>query len=517
MFFNKIVRIVIKNQNLAIEAKTGANLYDVLVAEKVIPPTLCRGSGQCGRCKVHIHQKNVSKPNKKEQIVLAKMNLDAGFRLACQTIVKDKMWVDTTEIMAPVIPDDMVIKPVNKGDLPLSADESDLSPTEEDASSGSVLPPAAQTPAPVLPHTLKNPQKPATAEKPHEIGRDVITDGILLVHSKQQLRYFVYSAAIDGIVQDVSVDNAEPLIPYIDNGILSDYIYDILKIKDIDRVIILSDEPGAGEESLFDIVSYTPFDIGATPCELIRPLPETGDMSLFLRLLSMKGKKRLMIPLDKLDHIYYLSEDSIVKIPNHIPLQCNNLFDLAPVRSNSVVDISDDLRTITAAKQFFPPDCLPLPLLMKVAAEMVKRKIADSEFKIYHRSELGSSVPLEYVVKITQHNDGNAFYLHRDKESSLMITQDMLSALALARKFIHYAVEYTESNLGNLETIVISTPAQLDGLMDNITAISLVPKRREEITVYSPGDSPVNAVKLFQGHNVRSCIQHYYGGFITSV
>ncbi len=517
MFFSKTVRIVIKNRNLAIEAKTGTNLYSALVAEKVIPPTLCRGNGQCGKCKVHINQRNISKPNKKEQLVLARINLDAGFRLACQTVIKDDMVVDTTEIMAPSIPNDMVIKPVHKGESTVPPEEPEIQSTAEIPAPAAELPHASETLSPPPPPVLRNPHKPVHMEKPRETRKSATTDGILLVHNKQQLRYFVYSAAIDGIAQEGTVENAESLAPYIESGMLSDYVHDILKVKDIDRMIILSDEPSREGESLFDIASYMPFDIGATPCELIRPLPEVGDLSLFLRLLSIKGKKRLMLSLDKLDHTYYFAEDNIIKIPNHIPSLQPNLFDLVPVRTNPIVDISDDLRTITPVKQFCAPDSLPLPLLMKVAAQMVRRKLADSEFRIHHRSRLESSVPLEYVVKITQYNDANAFYLYRDKESSLTITQEMLSSLALARKFAHYAVEYTESNLGNIEAIVISTPAQLNGLLDNMAAVSFVPKRHEDIMIYNPGDSSVIAVKLFQEPNVRSYIQHNYGGFIKSI
>ncbi|MDR0455017.1 MAG: 2Fe-2S iron-sulfur cluster binding domain-containing protein [Deferribacteraceae bacterium] len=509
MFFNKPVRIVVKNRNLAIEAKTGANLYNALVAEKVIPPTLCRGNGQCGKCKVHIKQRNISKPNKKEQLVLARINLNAGFRLACQTVIKDDMIVDTTEISAPAA-NDMIVKTINKED---HAYEPELiSEVPSPSVSANTI---KATPS------LKNTRKTVISEKSPEIDKfytdkNVVTDGLLLVHYKQQLRYVVYSAAIDGIIQEGVVDNTESLVPYIENGTLSDYVHDVLKIKDIDRMIIFSDETNAEGESLFDIASYIPFDIGATPCELIRPLPEAGDLSLFFRLFSIKGKERLMISLDKLDYTYYFSEDNIVRIPNRITLSNYNLLKLVTTGANPVSEISDDLLTLNTLNNYGSPDSLPLSLLMKVAARMADKKLIDSEFKICSRNNLPSSVPLEYVVKITQYNGDNAFYLHRDKESSLIITQDMLSMLASAQKFIHYAIEYTESNFGHIEAIIISTPMPLNGLVDNLIAASLVPKRHENIVLYNPGDSSVFAVKLFQEANVRSYIQRYYGGFIKA-
>ena len=505
MIFSKTVRIVVKNQNLAIEAKTGASLYDVLVSEKAIPSTLCRGNGLCGKCKVHISQKNISKPNKKERHVLARINLEAGFRLACQTFIKGDMVVDTTEITAPQ--SDMIIKTLSRAEL-LENEEELFS---EDFSSVHSPSLAAKS----APHIAKNPDSSVVFEKMCDTNENVRTDGVLLVHHKQQLRFFVYSAAIDGIVREGAV-SAESPVTHIENGTLSDYIHDELKIKDIDRVIILSDEPCAEGESLFDIASYVPFDIGATPCELIRPLPEVGDLSLFSRFLSVKGKKRLVVPLDKLNYTHYFAEDSIIKIPNLVSLPRYNLFDLAPAGKNPVVSVSKDLREISTAKVYGAPDSLPLPLFMKVVAYMVEKGVADGEFKIYPRGSLDPSVPLEYVIKITQYNGSGAFYLHRDKESSLMITQDMLSTLTSAKKFIHYAVEYTESNLGNIESIFISSPVQLDGLMEGVAAISLVPKRHENNMLYNYGDSSVKAVKLFQESSVRSYLQKNFGGFIKS-
>ena len=482
-------------------------MYNVLIANKVIPPTLCRGNGQCVKCKVRISQKNMSKPNKIEQIALARINLDAGFRLACQTVIKDDMVVDTAEITAPL--SDLIIK-ITKGE----SVSNELKPVKNESPSEAEVFSSVDETSPSL---LKNPQhKPAVHEISSDSGKNAKTDGILLVSNKQQLSYFVYSAAIDGISQDYAIENAEPLTPYIKNGMLSDYVYDILKIKDIDRMIILSDEPSSEGESLFDIASYVSFDIGATPCELIRPLPEVGDLSLFYRLLSIKGKKRLMISLDKMNYIHYFSEDNVIRLPNSGFVLRNNLLDLTPIGSNPIVAVSDDLCSMTTLKNFGIPDSLPLAILMKVTARMVEKKIVDSEFRIYSRSSLDSSVPLEYVVKITQYKGNNAFYLHRDKESSLIITQDMLSNLAVAKKLIHHAIEYTESNLGNIEAIVINTPVRLNGLMENLTALSLIPKRHEGILLYNPGDHPAFAEKLFRASNVRSYIQQNYGGFIKS-
>lgn len=505
MFFKKTVRIVIKNQNLAIEAQTGTNLYQALVNEKVIPPTLCRGNGQCGKCKVHISQKNIVKPNRKEQLVLARINLEAGYRLACQNTIKGDMIVDTSEITSNSPHLDMPVRTVQKqtSDTPqeatsMAAPVNEVAPQREEA---------AATPKATVREKAK--------EKPDESSFTPV-DGLLLAQSKKQLRYFLYSAAIDGIAQEGLSNDSSELKTYLENGMLSDYVYDVLKIKDIDRIIILSNEPSSSGDNLFNIASYTPFDIGAMPCELICPQPDIGDLSLFLRLLSVKGKKKLIIPLDRLDRSYYFADDAIIELPQPIPGLENNLFDITPLRDNPITEISDDLRTITTAKMYHTPDSLPLPIMLKIAAQMVKRKLADSELRIYHRNHLDASVPLEYVVKLTNYQQQGAFYLFRDKESSLMLTQDMLSKITLAKKYIHYAIEYTEANLGNIEAIMITTPTPQQGLLDSMLDLGMIPKRHEGITVHNSSDSAVIALKLFQEPDVRRFINKNYGNFRTA-
>lgn len=512
--FKKNVRVIIKNQNLALEVKTGTNLYTALVEEGVIPPTLCRGNGQCGKCKVHITQKNMSRPNKKEQLVLARINLDAGFRLACQTVVKDAMVVDTSEITAHPVIDDFVVKPIFKeaekmvapaGEAELGAETQDTPAPVESVQT--VQPPLEES-KPTLDERLR---KQARATQ----VRNEALDGVLLVKNKNQLRYFLYSAAIDNVSQEGTLDNADELTRHLEGGMLSDYVHNQLKLKDIDRMVIMSDEESRDGENLFDMISYKTFDIGATPVELLRPTPKAGDFRLFLRLLSAKGRNRLMISLDKLDYTYYIGENKVIQLPDIIGTMNTNLFNLMPQGDNPVEEISNDLRVLKSKKEYLAPDSLPLPVLMKACGLMMKNKIVDGDFNIQSRTKL-DGVPLEYVVKVVQKNGENAFYLHRDKESSLLVTQPMLSALLDAKQYIHNAVKYTESYLGNIETIMVCTPVSVSGLLDSMSELELVPKRHDNIMVNNSGDPVVTAVKLFQESDVRAYVQNNYGTFSKS-
>jgi ferredoxin len=488
MFFKKTVRVVIKNQNLAIETKSGANLYQILVNEKAITPTLCKGNGQCGKCKVHISQRNQTKPNKKEQLVLARINLDAGFRLACQTTIKDDMVVDTSEITALSIPTDVYIRPVTKSETPPT-------PKEE--------PKPEPTPQPQPPVEVVTEKK-----RTHEL-----LDGLLLSQYKGQLRYFLYSAAINGISQEGTIENAAGIAQHIESGVLSDYIHDVLKIKEIDRIIILSDEISSEGENLFDIASYKPFDIGAMPCELLRPLSGVSDLSLFLRLISANTNKCLIPPLDNLQYTFYLSDNGVVRIPNKSNIPLENIFEKVSVGENPVVEVSDDLKNVKAHKPFIAPDSLPLPILMRVASIMMKKKLTDNDLQILPRNQLDKSVPLDYVIKVLQNGELNSFALHRGKDTSLIVTQDMLNSLMETKKFINNAIEYTESLLGNIEELIITTPTPMQGLLDNMLELCLIPKRHENIAVHSFGDSSVKAVKLFQEQDIRTYIQKNLGGY----
>ena len=50
LFSKKIYNITIKDKNITLQAKSGTNLYKLLLDEKLINPTLCNGAGQCGKC-----------------------------------------------------------------------------------------------------------------------------------------------------------------------------------------------------------------------------------------------------------------------------------------------------------------------------------------------------------------------------------------------------------------------------------------------------------------------------------
>jgi ferredoxin len=482
--FAKKVVIRIKNPDVRLEVQSGVNLYGTLVAEDIIQPTLCNGNGLCGQCKVHISQKDLAKPSSQERKVLAKMNLDAGFRLACQTTVKSDMVVDVGELTAPPVIEEVHVKPLQK---PLD------------------------TITPVETREAEVPKKPVI--KPH-VATFSPLDGLLLNFNAGRVNYYVYSASVNGVTQEGIVANPNELRAAMDTGTLPDYIYGALKIKDIDRVLVFMDTPSNKGESFFDLVSYTSFDTGNMPCEVIRPLPDVS-IDLFFRFLATRDKKRIFIPIDRLDKIYYFKDSIVTRIPFRLDKRFRDIFNAASEGENPVVSVSDDLRVVKASREFVSPDTILLAELMKAAANMLRLKLVDKELNLYPRNALEPSVPLEYVVKMTQYDGQAAYSLYRDKATTLYITQEQLSNLSVTRKYILSAIEFAEASLGNLDNIIISTPYQVNDLLKGITLLGIIPKRLEQIAVHTASVAAATAARFFAEQDVKTYMIKYYGTYQT--
>ena len=228
MFFSKkIYNIIIKDKNITLQAKSGTNLYKLLLDEKLINPSLCNGAGQCGKCRVKFFGNNIPKPVYKEILSLAKINIDAGFRLACQQTIKKDIEIDISEISssAKFFMQDNKQKnnenTDNENDIENKMANNENSENNEYNDTISISDFAPEQTVSKNIFDIKKEEGP--------------TDGILLIQQRNGIRYYCYSAAIDNIVSEGVHKGSEPLRDIIDNDMLPDFLFSQLKIRDIER------------------------------------------------------------------------------------------------------------------------------------------------------------------------------------------------------------------------------------------------------------------------------------------
>ena len=67
----------------------GKSFYDLLIKNDIRIRSICGGLGKCGKCKVLIQQgyNHLTTPTEKEKELIPQVNIERGWRLACQTFV----------------------------------------------------------------------------------------------------------------------------------------------------------------------------------------------------------------------------------------------------------------------------------------------------------------------------------------------------------------------------------------------------------------------------------------------
>lgn len=79
-----MIEIIINPGQKKITIPTGTLILDALKQTDIIIPTVCGGKGSCGKCKILVSPQD-SIPNSSEQKWLTEEEIKKGFRLACQT------------------------------------------------------------------------------------------------------------------------------------------------------------------------------------------------------------------------------------------------------------------------------------------------------------------------------------------------------------------------------------------------------------------------------------------------
>ncbi len=77
--------ITLQPMGRRIELESGSTILDASQKAGVEISSVCGGCGTCGKCKVKVVQGNFSPVTSSEDELLSSGEIDAGFRLACQT------------------------------------------------------------------------------------------------------------------------------------------------------------------------------------------------------------------------------------------------------------------------------------------------------------------------------------------------------------------------------------------------------------------------------------------------
>lgn len=543
MFFSKkTVRVSVRNKKTVIETRSGVNLYRFLVQEGVILPTLCDGAGQCGKCKIRFLSSNPPRPSSKDELILAKVNIETGYRLACQHTIKNDIEIDTSEVSSSVkFFDDDYPKPlkeeinklasiheeeerVNYTNIREVMGVQDQFPIEETDPEGTTLlekdflleaaslnndevPEEAHS-DPIMDDSISmtefRPAVPKESLLPqHDI--DGPSDGIFLIQQRNGVRYFCYSAALDNIVSEGVTVTSESLRDVIDNNLISDFIHNVLKIRDIDRVLILLDSNESYiTVNILDMVNYFRFEIGTLLCEVIMPYEKNYDIIRFFRLLNVNKDNRLIFSLDMLDKIHYMT-DQIFTEMRFSGFTQKNLTAVKERGKNPIIEFNDDLTVKTIEKKGVEPDGMSLSALLQFVKLLMKKGIIDNNFNIRSRKDmLRQNVSLSLAVRVAGNDAATGFYVYRDRFSEIVLTQAELHMLRQIRNFILSSIRYTQERFGKPEGIVFYTTTTHENLINHLFDLGFIPKDFADKISYNPGEATVQAIKLFKEKDIPS-------------
>ncbi|MCX8085236.1 MAG: 2Fe-2S iron-sulfur cluster binding domain-containing protein [Calditerrivibrio sp.] len=539
MFFGgKKYKVIIKNLNITIEVRGGTNLYEILVQNGIAVPSLCKGSGQCGKCKVRIVSadgKPINKPSKKDNIILAPISIDAGFRLACQYEVKSDILVDTTEFYRS--PDvDTEIVSIKKKPSVKSEEKADSLDKKEIESAKNTDPTKAQdtllediikpqvikvTPRKKEVNQENKPQENVSVLKqnedlsPNEETYDPV-DGVILVQYPQGVKYFTYSPSIDNISGEGFVKTSEKLISFINDIKFADFLYNKIGVKNAERLLIITDDRMGAGDILLNLITYHKIDLNGLFCEIVSPYEHPKDLLSFFRLVSNIKDNALSIPLDNLSDCYFSSSGKLYHLNCRYIVEDIKIMEFINVGKNPIIDISADLTELIIKDNLSNPDSILLTALLRTIASLKVLGIVDQNLNLKSRNELIDRIPLELLVKLSFRNEQRLFNIFRNKDVNIYISQNELDTINHLRVFINTLCTFTEKNCGKIDTLSFHTLSPMETLINEFINMSIIPQKFSKKTRHLHGDPVVNCIKFFNYKDIPSFIKKTFGEeFIT--
>lgn len=512
MLFSKKYNVTIKNRNITLEAKSGTNLYKLLKENNIPISSLCDGNGQCGKCRVKISSPDgaeINKPTKKDRLILALMNIENGYRLACEYIIKSDIIVDTEEwnISANQDPHIVSVKRKNRNSSSTATENIE---SIEDADGADTPDYSVKINSDTsVTHENKTAEykKEITAEEVSEDSEYSLTDGVLLIQYPKGVKYYVYTAGINNISSEGMIAAGEQLTDIIDNNTLSDFIYDNIDIPDFERIIIILDKQFYDGEILFNLINYFPFEIGTVKCEIIQPYGDSKKLLTFLRLINTVNGQNLQIALDNLAYSYYMKEGTFYSLNSQYVTESVDLEMFLSSGKNPIIDISEDFTEITLKDNLLEPDSVAFPALLKAIKSLMKIGAVDENFNMKSRNQLVDELRIEHLVKFSRRNDENLFYIYRKKDNEIFISQRMLDQLKELKVFLLSLTEYVQKELGKVENIIVQNLTHYDYLINNLFDLSILPSSYKKKTKFYSGDPTVFAAKFFTVKDIKTYIK----------
>lgn len=502
MFFSKKrYNITIKDRDITLQAKSGTNLYKFLLEEKLINPTLCNGAGQCGKCRIKFTGSFVPKPAYKETLSLAKVNIDAGYRLACQQHIKKDIEIDISEIASKFFQEQNKIQE--------NTETTTNSDTDADTENNN-----EQKDTPKIDDTVsisdfaEGSQKAAFDIRKEEGP----TDGILLIQQRTGIRYYCYSAAIDNIVSEGVHPYNEQLRDIIDNDMLPDFLYSELKIRDIERVMVLIEgNDSYGAETIMDMFRYMSFEIGTQQYEMIMPRGSKAyDITHFLRILNADNQNQLIFSLDMLNRCHYATPKLFTDMQFPFLIN-NNLVAVKPRGLNPITSFNDNLEPVSRENKEKDIDSITISALLQSVKLLMKHGIINNKFQLKSRKELSkANIPLSLSVKVTGGDNPSGFYLYRDRFAEIILTQDELNELFQIRSYLRSVIDYTRDCIGVVDGLIFYTSHAHNELINLMFELDFIPKEFSNKVIYRPGEAAVQAIKFFREKDVPTYLKQHF-------
>lgn len=537
LFSGKKCKVVIKNLNVTVEVKSGSNLYNVLIENGVTIPTLCKGNGQCGKCRVRIvslDKKPINKPTKKDSIILAPINIDAGFRLACQYDIKSDIIVDVSDFISRTNQDGDIVAVRKKGVAQRNEAEKEVKDhhTEKQTEPATekvekdqqdidlLIKPQVITLSPKKKivdeqDALKKaedhraPQKNMTEQVAEDVYEPV--NGVVLIQFPGGIKSYIYSPTIDNILSENFIKTDDRLERLFKDALLNDFIFNTLKATDIQRVILILDENVFQGDILLNLVSYVKSEQDGIFYELVQPCFHPKNLLSFFRQIANIKDKTLTIPLDNLSDCFYSTQDQLVHLNGKYVVEEIKISNFLNTGKNPLIDISSDLNEIILKDSLLPPDSILFPAFLKLINILKTLGIVDQYFNLKSRNELIDKIPLELLVKLSFRNEQKLFNIFRSKDTVLSIGQKELDAVNNMRVFIHTLCSFVEMKFGKIDNLNFHTISPMETVVNELVNLNIVPQKYAKRCKLLFGDPTVNCIKLFNYRDIPAFIHKNFG------